>query len=93
MDFGEDIPLRVACRYDPLAHEAVLDQFARSLATNELAPGAPDPEYRQRLETVALDRHAEDDEHIALMEVVLEVDDIAKAVQEVRTTTGQQAES
>ncbi len=33
------------------------------------------------------------DEHIALMEVVLEVDDIAKAVQEVRATTGQQAGS
>jgi len=31
------------------------------------------------------------EEHIALMEVVLEVDEIAKAVQEVRTTTGQQA--
>lgn len=31
------------------------------------------------------------DEHIALMEVVLEVDDIAKAVQEVRATAGQQA--
>ncbi len=33
------------------------------------------------------------DEHIALMEVVLEVDDIAKAVREVRATTGQQAKS
>jgi betaine reductase len=33
------------------------------------------------------------DEHIALMEVVLEVDDIAKAVEEVRSTTGQQAGS
>ena len=31
------------------------------------------------------------EEHIALMEVVLEVDEIAKAVQEVRSTTGQQA--
>jgi glycine reductase len=33
------------------------------------------------------------DEHIALMEVVLEIDDIARAVQEVRATTGQQAGS
>lgn len=33
------------------------------------------------------------DEHIALMEVVLEVDDIAQAVQEVRATSGQQAGS
>jgi betaine reductase len=31
------------------------------------------------------------EEHIALMEVVLDVDDIARAVQEVRTATGQQA--
>ena len=31
------------------------------------------------------------DEHISLMEVVLEVGEIAKAVQEVRTTAGQQA--
>ncbi len=31
------------------------------------------------------------DEHVALMEVVLEVDDIAQAAQEVRTATGQQA--
>jgi glycine reductase len=31
------------------------------------------------------------DEHIALMEVVLDVDDIARAVQEVRATAGQQA--
>ena len=31
------------------------------------------------------------EEHVALMELVLEVDDIAKAVQEVRTSAGQQA--
>jgi glycine reductase len=31
------------------------------------------------------------EEHVALMEVVLEVDDIAKAVQEVRTSTGVQS--
>lgn len=31
------------------------------------------------------------DEHIALMEVVLDVDDIARAVQEVRATSGQRA--
>lgn len=31
------------------------------------------------------------EEHVALMEVVLDVDDIAKAAQEVRTATGQQA--
>jgi glycine reductase len=31
------------------------------------------------------------EEHVALMEVVLEVDDIAKAVQEVRASAGQQA--
>lgn len=31
------------------------------------------------------------DEHIALMEVVLEVDDIAKAMQDVRASVGQQA--
>jgi hypothetical protein len=31
------------------------------------------------------------EEHVALMEVVLDVDDIARAVQEVRTAAGQQA--
>jgi betaine reductase len=31
------------------------------------------------------------DEHVALMEVVLDVGDIARAMQEVRTATGQQA--
>ncbi len=31
------------------------------------------------------------DEHVALMEMVLEVDEIAQAVQDVRSTTGQQA--
>lgn len=31
------------------------------------------------------------EEHVALMEMVLEVDEIATAVQEVRATTGQQA--
>jgi glycine reductase len=31
------------------------------------------------------------EEHVALMEVVLEVDDITRAVQEVRAATGQQA--
>lgn len=31
------------------------------------------------------------EEHVALMEVVLDVDDIAKAVQEVRASAGQQA--
>ena len=31
------------------------------------------------------------EEHVALMEVVLDIDDIAKAAQEVRTATGQQA--
>jgi glycine reductase len=31
------------------------------------------------------------EEHVSLMEVVLEVDDIAKAVQEVRASAGQQA--
>jgi glycine reductase len=30
------------------------------------------------------------DEHVALMEVVLDVEDIAKAVQDVRTSAGQQ---
>jgi glycine reductase len=33
------------------------------------------------------------DDHLSLMEVVLEVDDIARAVQEVRASTGQQAGS
>jgi hypothetical protein len=31
------------------------------------------------------------EEHIALMEVVLDIDDIAQAAQEVRAATGQQA--
>lgn len=31
------------------------------------------------------------EEHVALMEMVLDIDDIAKAAQEVRTATGQQA--
>jgi betaine reductase len=31
------------------------------------------------------------EEHVALMEVVLDVDDITKAVQEVRASAGQQA--
>ncbi len=33
------------------------------------------------------------DEHVSLMEIVLEIEDIAKAVQDVRTNVGQQAGS